>query len=113
MGWLTAILGFAGKQVTGYFDDRRDYRRSKNEMAANGLGTFGGGFIVVTWLSPLWVGILEALFPTWLGGASSQIFSILDSLPPWYTGTAITISLGAFGADTVAKLPKAWSKGSK
>ena len=110
MGWLTAILGFAGKQVTGYFDDRRDYRRSKNEMAANGLGTFGGGFIVATWLSLFWVAILEAIFPETFTGATARVTATFTELPNWYTGTAITISLGAFGADTVAKLPKAWSK---
>jgi hypothetical protein len=80
-------------------------------MVAQGLQSFGGGYVMVTWLSFFWVALLEALFPGWFAGASKRVFDIIATWPPWYVKTVVSLSLFAFGADRLAKLPKAW--GSK
>lgn len=107
---LSTILGFAGKTVTDYFEDRREYRRQRNEMAANGLASFGGGFVMVTWLSFFWIAFAEALIPGWFAGASLRVFAVIDTWPDWYIKTAVSLSLFAYGADQLAKLPKSWGR---
>lgn len=108
--WVAPALGFLGTQIKAWFDDRRDYRQARNEMTANGLGSFGGGFIIVTWLAPMWLILFEVLFPGMFEGSASRFFTSLESAPDWYFGTVVSLSLFAFGADQLAKLPKAWGR---
>lgn len=95
---LSAILGPLGSIVGSWVTSRNKVSEAKAEAKVarlqNGIPGYSDEVLVFIWSAPFVMSFIPSLQPY-----ATQGFQILDTLPEWYMGGFLSITMAVFGID--------------